>query len=177
MLVYGGSARSIRTFPNFKDYLVGSNKFQKCEGHQSAFGVNISADKLQEFLDEYMFRQLPISATNHIVDKAYRGDRGERVSAYEIAVVDGLKHHWKGFEQAKFFIRLQDINSTDIKTMGADGRTIKIQDNGISFIKFKCTEEEVNTLTREGFKTIDIIGTFNINRWNNRNYPHIRYII
>lgn len=175
MLVYGGSARSIRTFPNFKDYLVGSNKFQKCEGHQSAFGVNISADKLQEFLDEYMFRQLPISATNHIVDKAYRGDRGERVSAYEIAVVDGLKQHWsKGFEQAKFFIRLQDINSTDIKTMGADGRTIKIQDNGISFIKFKCTEEEVNTLTREGFKTIDIIGTFNINRWNNRNYPQVK---
>lgn len=173
-LLYGGSARGTKTFTNFKDYLVGSNKFQKCEGHQSAFGVNIYAKEFQEFLDEYMFKQLPESTPNHVVDKAYRSDRGERVSAYEVSVIDGLKQHWsKGFEQPKFFISLHDVRSFDIKTMGADGRTIKIEDSGISFIKFKCTEEEVELLTKEGFKTIEMIGTFNINRWNNRQYPQV----
>ena len=57
--------------------------------------------------------------------------------------------------------------------MGATGNTIKITHDYISYIKFKCTKNDLDVLLKEGNKDIEIIGTFNVNEWNGRTFPQV----
>lgn len=170
-LKYSGSGRGSISFTNFKDYLINTDKFLYCAGHQSAFGVSIDARKLQELLTDMMYQSLPNEEGCFIVDKAYTDGR---VSAMEIISVDELRNYWcKGFDKPKFYIKLSNVRSSDILTMGASKNTVKITHDYISYIKFKCTEEELNVLLKNGNKDIEIIGTFNVNEWNGRTFPQV----
>ena len=92
----------------------------------------------------------------------------------EIISVDELRNYWcKGFDKPKFYIKLSNVRSSDILTMGASKNTVKITHDYISYIKFKCTEEELNVLLKNGNKDIEIIGTFNVNEWNGRTFPQV----
>ena len=168
---YDGSGRSTSTFINFKDYLTATNKFTYCEGHQPAFGVSIESKQMQELLSDLLYQSLPSEEGCFIVDKAYTDGR---VSAMDIISVDELKNYWcKGFDKPQFYIKLNNVRSSDISTMGATGNTIKIVHDHISYIKFKCTEEDLNILMKEGNKDIEIIGTFNVNEWAGRTFPQV----
>lgn len=169
-LVYTGSARSIKGVNDFKSYLQKTEKFDKCEGHQGAFGVHIYADKLQELLAEYIGKDIP-SSVKYEVDKEYID---EPLSVLDIMTVDSMKPYWsKGFEEPKFFIKLSNVRSTDINLIGANKNTIKISHDGISYVKFKCDENEIKELLQEGLKTVEVIGSFNINYWNGRQFPQV----
>lgn len=170
-LMYAGSARSTKGINDFKAYLSKTEKFDKCEGHKGAFGVNIYADKLQELLTEYCGKNIP-SNVEHIVDKEYVD---ECLSVLDIMKIASMKPYWsKGFEEPKFFVRLKQVRSTDIEIIGASKNTIKIKHDGISYIKFKCDETETEKISQEGVKTIDIIGSFDVNNWNGRSYPQVK---
>lgn len=168
---YTGSGRSSKDFPLFRDYLLDTDKFIFCQGHQMAFGAAIDEKCLSEFLTSLINKKLP---TNHIaleVDKAYT--LGE-LSPIEIFEVDKLKQYWcKGFEKPLFYIKLTDVMPDDIFTMGAAKNTVKIKYNYIDYIKFKCSEEELEKLVNKKVKNIEIIGTFNVNEWNNKSYPQV----
>lgn len=168
---YSGSGRSTMTFKNFKDYLIATDKFLYCAGHQSAFGVSIDAKQLKELLVDMMHQSLPDEEGCFIVDKAYTDGR---VSTMDIISVDELRNYWcKGFEKPQFYIKLDNVRSQDIVTMGATGNTIKITHDYISYIKFKCTKNDLDVLLKEGNKDIEIIGTFNVNEWNGRTFPQV----
>ena len=168
---YSGSGRSTMTFKNFKDYLVATDKFLYCAGHQGAFGVSIDSKQLQELLVEIMHQSLPSEEGCFIVDKAYTDGR---VSSMDIISVDELKNYWcKGFDKPQFYIKLSDVRSQDIVTMGASGNTIKITHDYISYIKFKCTQKDLDILLKDCNKDIEIIGTFNVNEWNGRTFPQV----
>ena len=168
---YSGSGRSTMTFKNFKDYLVATDKFLYCAGHQGAFGVSIDSKQLQELLVEMMHQSLPSEEGCFIVDKAYTDGR---VSSMDIISVDELKNYWcKGFDKPQFYIKLSDVRSQDIVTMGASGNTIKITHDYISYIKFKCTQKDLDILLKDCNKDIEIIGTFNVNEWNGRTFPQV----
>ena len=167
---YRGSARGTKDFPNFKDYLNGTNKFTFCEGHQSAFGVMIFSNHLRELLTDLLYQTLPKTSC-HVVDKAYTDGN---VSAYEICKVDELKRDWsKGFEEPKFFIRLKNVRSTDISIIGANKDTVKIVHDYITYMKFKCSAEEIEELSKVGYLDIELIGTFNLNVWRNKTTPQV----
>ena len=169
-LMYTGSGRSIKGVNDFKTYLSKTDKFDKCEGHQSAFGVKIYADKLQELLTEYIGKDIPLN-TKYEVDKEYID---EPLSVLDIMTVDSMKPYWSnGFEEPKFFIKLSNVRSTDINLIGANKNTIKISYDGISYVKFKCDENEIKELLQEGLKTVEVIGSFNINCWNGRQFPQV----
>ena len=51
--------------------------------------------------------------------------------------------------------------------------TIKIQLEEISLIKFKSSQEEYESLLSEGYTTINIVGTCNLNEWNGKISPQI----
>lgn len=168
---YSGSGRSTITFKNFKDYLVATDKFLYCAGHQGAFGVSIDAKQLKELLEGMIHQSLPSEEGCFIVDKAYTDGR---VSTMDIISVDELENYWcKGFEKPQFYIKLDNVRSQDIVTMGANGNTIKITHDYISYLKFKCTKDDLDMLLKEGNKDIEIIGTFNVNEWNGRTFPQV----
>ena len=168
---YDGSGRSSVSFTNFKDYLTATKKFLYCAGHQGAFGVSIESEQMKELLVELLNQSLPDEEGCFIVDKAYTDGR---VSAMEIISVDELRGYWcKGFDKPQFYIKLSNVRSSDITTMGATGNTVKITHDYISYIKFKCTQEDLDILLKEGNKDIEIIGTFNVNEWNGRTFPQV----
>lgn len=168
---YNGSARSTSGFKNFKDYLDKTKKFLYCAGHQGAFGISIESKEFSELMTILMHQSLPNEENCHVVDKAYLDGR---VTATEILEVGEMKDYWcKGFEKPIFYIKLKNVDASDIVTMGATGNTIKITSNYINYIKFRCTNEELNVLLADGQKDIELIGTFNINEWNGRSFPQV----
>ena len=167
---YDGSARSSVSFANLKDYLVATKKFLYCAGHQGAFGVSIDSKMMKELLVELMHQSLPDEEGCFIVDKAYTDGR---VSSMDIISVDELKGYWcKGFDKPQFYIKLSNVRPSDITTMGT-GNTVKIMNDYISYIKFKCTQDDLDLLLKECNKDIEIIGTFNVNEWNGRTFPQV----
>ncbi|MFR2314877.1 DHH family phosphoesterase [Terrisporobacter sp.] len=168
---YHGSARSIDSIPNFKDILENTSKFDFCQGHQGAFGVKIFINKFNELLMDLTNTKFKTEETIYEVDAAYVDGV---VSAMDIIAVDELKNHWcRGFEKPLFYIKLSDISSREVVTMGAAGNSVKIHKNYISFVKFKCSEEELDELLKHKNFDMEIIGTFNLNEWNGRTMPQV----
>lgn len=168
---YAGSGRSTPTFTDFRGYLNRTDKFMYCEGHAGAFGASIKEQQLSEILKILLYQSLPIEESSVIVDKAYP-EGG--LSSMDIFAVDELKQYWcKGFEKPKFYIKLSGVRGSDISQMGANGKSIKITHEYISYVKFNCTNEELNLLLDNKVKDIELIGTFNINEWNGRSFPQV----
>lgn len=167
---FGGSGRSTTTFTLFKDYIETSGYFKFAQGHQSAFGCRIAQEKLIEFIEKIKGKTLGSENTSYKVDKAYI----DNVSAFDILEVDKLKNHWgKGFEKPKFYIELNNISNSDIDVIGPKKDTIRIKKDNITYIKFKCTPEEIKNIINFKMGTIKIIGSFNINEWNDRLFPQV----
>lgn len=168
---YHGSARSTATLNNFRDVLIAMNKFDFCQGHQGAFGCKIKNKEFSDLLGSLLHTTLKTGDECYVVDKAYTDGR---VSAMDIISVDELKDYWcRGFEKPLFYIRLNNVNPSEITTMGASNNTIKINKDYISYIKFKCTEDDLNEFLQGGTYDIELIGTFNVNEWNGRTFPQV----
>lgn len=170
-LYYHGSARSTSTLNNFRDVLIATNKFDFCQGHQGAFGCKIKNKEFSDLLTSLLHTTLNTGDECYVVDKAYTDGR---VSAMDIISVDELKDYWcRGFEKPLFYIRLNNVNPSEVTTMGASNNTVKINKDYISYIKFKCTEEDLTEFLQGGTYDIEIIGTFNVNEWNGRSFPQV----
>ena len=168
---YHGSARSTSTLNNFRDILIDTNKFDFCQGHQSAFGCRIKNKEFSQLLTSLLHTTLANSDECYRVDKAYLDGR---VSAMDILSVDELKDYWcKGFEKPLFYIKLLNVTPNERNVMGANGNTVKINKDYISYIKFKCNPNDLTELLQDGTYDIEIIGTFNANEWNGRTFPQV----
>ena len=64
-------------------------------------------------------------------------------------------------------------NTNDIMIMGRLKNTIKIQYNGVSYLKFFAKDLIEELESYRGDITINIIGTGKINKWMNRETPQI----
>lgn len=168
---YTGSGRSSKEVKNFKDFLVESNLFAHCEGHQSAFGLSLEVNKLDTLIKYLETKELTKEEECYEVDRVYNNNT---INAYDIMSIAQLDKHWsKGFEKPIFFIKLENIKSSDIDIVGKNKDTIRIKHKGITFVKFKCdTFELVKTRCNSNFN-IEIIGEFSLNEWNNNTYPQV----
>ena len=169
-----GSGRSTNTFNTFKDYMSSSKYVEFCVGHQSAFGCGFeSKSMLFEFMHSIKGVYLGEDSDVYIVDKAYL----EGASAYDIMAVDELKNHWcRGFERPMFYVKLRNVSPSDLRVMGRKNDTICIKHNYISYIKFKCTEEEVELFNSKETRDIEIIGVFNVNEFNGTLQPQVEIL-
>lgn len=136
-----------------------------------AFGCRIQNKEFNELLTSLLHTTLNTDDDCYVVDKAYTDGR---VSAMDIISVDELKDYWcRGFEKPLFYIKLNNVVPSEVTTMGASNNTVKINKDYISYIKFKCTEEDLNEFLQGGTYDIEIIGTFNVNEWNGRTFPQV----
>lgn len=158
--IYKGSARAYKV-PDFKDFLLSLNLFEKCEGHQGAFGVEITKENLDKLIKIQKNLELPKEKV-YKVDKIYKNEIIDRM---DVACISNLESIWgKEIEAPLFAIELKDIM---FSCMGANKDTLKIEKDGIIFIKFKCDKEIVDKVCNGLSKDINIVGTFNVNVFNN----------
>lgn len=168
---YNGSARGTKSFPKFKEYLENTNLFESCLGHQGAFGVSITQDNLHKFINTMKTEKLKEDEQGVLVDKEYINTLP---SVYDIVCVDSLKELWSfGFEKPKFYIKLDCVYFNEISIIGSKKNTIKIVRDNMTFIKFNCNKTEIDEIIKLGTKDIEIIGSFNVNRWLNKITPQV----
>ena len=167
---YSGSGRSTDTFEDFRKYIVNSNRFTFAQGHAGAFGCSIKWDNLVAFMKEIKGTTLGEEADVMLVDKAYENI----VSAYEIMAVDELNNHWaRGFDKPKFYIKLTGLSGGEVDIIGQKRDTIRIKHNHITYIKFKCSPEEIEEVKNKNIHEVEIIGSFAVNEYMDRMYPQV----
>lgn len=167
---YYGSARSTDFCPNFRTYLSRTMMFKYALGHEGAFGVGIEKDKLSALTVRLLNTTLGDDA--YLVDKSYADGY---IPATEIFAIAEMKNLWcKGFEEPLFHVKLKDVQQAHISIVGKNKDTIKFKSNYIDFIKFKCSQEEIEQLIGDTPVNIELIGKFDVNEWNGRSYPQVK---
>lgn len=65
-------------------------------------------------------------------------------------------------------VHIHDIRfkPSDVKILGKDQRTLKLEKDGIAFMWFMVTNADKELLTTGGEKKLELVGTMNINEWN-----------
>lgn len=165
-----GSGRATDTFEDFREYINSTKRFNFAQGHAGAFGCSISKENLLLFCAELKGTSIGEDSECFVVDKAYHNT----VSAFEVMAVDELKPYWsRGFEVPKFFIKIDDMSRCAISIIGKKKDTIKIVHNKITYIKFKCSKEEIEAVENKKVTTIEMIGSFSVNEYYDNLYPQV----
>ena len=176
---WSGSGRGYETadFNDFKSFVKDSQCASLAEGHPLAFGVSIPDKNMDAFikysneaLKDYTFTpSTKVDFIWHTYD----------FTGKDVTDIASLQSVW-GQEVAEPMIAIEDIAVTTdrLHIMGKSTTpTVKIElPNGVSLIKFKVTEEEVEQLTpssSSGSVNINIIGVCKINEWNGIISPQI----
>lgn len=171
-----GSARGIdeSKMESFKQFLNDTNLFEYTRGHDMAFGISISNNKLMDFHKIANNQLADYDFGNSYYKVEFEREGNDNSITNIIKDLDRYKNTWSQKNQEPL-ISVQNIkiNTNDIMIMGRLKNTIKIQYNGVSYLKFFAKDLIEELESYRGDITINIIGTGKINKWMNRETPQI----
>ena len=173
-----GSARGMNQseLRDFREFLLDSGMFEYAQGHANAFGISIPDSRLRGF-HEYAneaLKDIDFGENVYDVNFVRSGedtDLGELV--IDLASQNGI---WgQGNPEPSVWIENIYASPRDVRIMGSNQDTLKIEYNGMSFLKFRATEmiEEINSLPADKMLNFTIVGRCNINEWMGRKTPQI----
>ena len=171
-----GSARGLNQseLKSFKDYLNSTNLFEYTVGHDNAFGISIRNNDLSEFhrianeqLENYDFGE-----NIYAVDF----ERESYETDIKDIIFDLVKYtDYNGQQCSEPLIAVKDliVRQNDIQCIGRNKDTLKIEKNGIVYIKFfaRALIEELAQYGNE--MKITVVGTANVNEWMGNVTPQI----
>lgn len=171
-----GSIRGVNNspLPSFKDFLTQSGLFEYVQGHANAAGCSISDRNLTAF--------------HRYANKALKDvDFGENcydVNFERLATAQDLRDMiidlsemggiW-GQQNSEPMIYVKHIvaSGNDIRIMGANKDTIKIEYNGIAYMKFHAKELIEQISQYQGSIIMEVVGRPNLNEWMGTKTPQI----
>lgn len=167
--VYGGSVRvpDISPIENFKD-MLNSMTFFSAQGHPSACGTTIFKHNIKESietLDDYIKEMNLTGIADKPVDFEIEYDDLDMALFTSIA---SLKSYYAtGLKECNIVVNNIPINADDVVIKGKDLNTwsVKICDESIELIKFRCPESDELLNSSEDYK-INILGKFGYNFYN-----------
>lgn len=189
---YGGSGRNynLSSIENLQEFLLNKiGTFNSVSGHDNAFGFNINEDKINETINlsnEYL-KDVTIEDCYWVDYEIPVG----RLKPSNIIDIGRWKNVWGNtLQEPQFAITDIYVKPEDIQLIGNKKNVIKINktigDKTIVFIKFFANEELYNRMLLKASKGLnkkavkklkfDIIGRFNINEWEGKEYPQIEII-
>ena len=168
-----GSARGYdkSELNDLKDFLQCSEMFEYAEGHACAFGAGIKKSKVDAFT-KYANKELADMdfSASYLVDFILDANDIKHQMIFDIA---GLESFWgKGLDQSEIAIRNLKVTKQNT-TLLAKGPTLKIEHNGITYIKFKSSQEEYDNIITDGYTNINIVGRCAINSFNGNVTPQV----
>lgn len=167
-----GSARGLSDseLTNFKEFLMSTGLVEYAEGHPNAFGAGIKDCNIQKFIEltneklkDIDFRPI------YWVDFIYKSDT---LNPNTILTIGQYNYLW-GQQLDKPKIAIEDINITPDNVQVMKGPSLKFTINGIEYIKFKATEEEIKLFQDNEVVNITIVGECDINNWGGVERPQI----
>lgn len=157
---------SVRSPIPLLDITNNSGLFDWCEGHQSAYGVKLDKNKL----DDLRLWSNNLTLDNdpvHEVIKVYSNPN--LIPEYLFAFGNEYKQLWgKGIPYPMFGIRDIEVYGANIYEIGRNKTTIKFNYQGVDFIKFFCSKEIRESLYIGQKKKlyIDVVGKLEYNVYN-----------
>lgn len=171
---YRGSGRNYSYCPieDMRQLCESTELVEWAQGHSKAFGISIAAENIDNFLTSSDMLYVSVDFTPvYWVDYIWKPQDLDAKNILEIADLN----IW-GQEMPQSSIVVQDIplSEDNVQILGlAKGRpTLKIECNGIEFMKFGSSEEEYEHFIQPN-SYLTIIGTCSKNEWNGNIKPQI----
>ena len=150
---------------DFKTFLNESGYFEYAQGHANAAGCSIKDQDLYAFHEYANDKLKDINFNEELYDVNFIKNVNDADFVDMIFELGARPEVW-GQNNSEPLIYVPDIyiTSNDIRIMGSKGDTVKIEKNGVSFIKFRALDmiEELNKCNEI---KINIVGKPNINEW------------
>lgn len=171
-----GSARGMNQseLKDFREFLLGSGYFEYAQGHANAFGVSIPDRYLRGFhiYANESLKDIDFGENVYDVNFIRSSDAPDLGSlVMELGKAGAI---WgQGNPQPLINIHSIKVSPSNIRVMGTNQDTVKIEVNGMPYIKFHAKEliEELKSHT-EPFE-MEIVGKPNLNEWMGRISPQI----
>lgn len=170
-----GSMRGMNqsALTSFKDFLEESQMFEYVSGHDNAAGVSIPDSYLRDFHKWANEALADIDFGENCHDVNF-----ERIAADEDIrdIILDIGNHagiW-GQSNDEPMIYIKDINITmnDVKIMGKNLDTVKIEKFGISYMKFHA-KDFIEELKQYSSIKLEVVGRANVNYWGGNVIPQI----
>ena len=170
-----GSMRGMNqsALTSFKDFLEESEMFEYVSGHDNAAGVSIPDSYLRDFHKWANEALADIDFGENCHDVNF-----ERIAADEDIrdIILDIGNHagiW-GQQNDEPLIHVSDINVTmsDVKIMGKNMDTVKIEKFGIAYMKFHA-KDLIEDLRKYSKVKLEIVGRANVNYWGGNVIPQI----
>lgn len=172
-----GSARGVNQseLRDFKKFLTDSGYFEYAQGHANAFGISIPDKNLSDF-HKYANEALKdIDFGENCYDINFERSTISPDLDKLIAELAVGSAYW-GQRNPEPMIHIVGLKcvSSDMRVMGANSDTVKIESNGISFMKFHAKDfiEELRSWGNQ-LVEIEIVGRANLNNWMGQITPQI----
>ena len=178
-IYWEGSARGYdkSALKNFQEYCESTQLIEYAQGHPNAFGFGIKEENIEQFVQKCDAELYMIDGNiNYDVDFIWDA---RHLNSDDILSIANYKYLWgQKIEEPKIAIENVKLSDDTINFVGKDGKTLRINlSNNITAIKFRATNEDIETLKPNGetwFGTI--IATCDINEWNGNQTPQFKLL-
>ena len=170
-----GSSRGLNEseLKSFKNFMDNSGYFTFTAGHDNACGIGILDKNLSSF-HEYANKEL----ADVDFGESWYEVNFERIAAdqdIEDLIVDITQHDdiW-GQGNPEPLIHIKDINITkaDVRIMGKNADTVKIEKFGVAYMKFHA-KDFIEELKKYDTIKLEVVGRANLNEWGGYITPQI----
>lgn len=176
-VAWEGSARGYEKskMNDFRQLVRNSELAFLAEGHPNAFGIGIYDENFDAFVawSNEKLKDIEFSPS-YKVDFIYSPST---IDPKTILALGDMKHLWgQNIDEPLIAVEHIAVTKNMISLMSRDKNpTLKIQlPNGVTCIKFKSSEEELDSLYSEsGCVTINLVGKTEVNRYFNSVTPQI----
>ena len=171
-----GSARGVdkSELKDFKQFLMDSGYFEYAQGHANAFGVSISDKRLADFhkyANDYL-ANYNFGENSHDVNFIREANATDLYAL--VMDIGSLAHIWgQGNKEPLIYIKPTMVDKSKITIMGKNKDTLKININGIDYIKFRATDLIDEIQFMDGPIEIELVCKANINEWMGTRRPQM----
>ena len=170
-----GSARGLSNceLADFKSYLEQTSLFEYTAGHSNACGCSLPDKNLTQLMKIADTDLASYDFSNNVYEvnferPAVAHDLNSLIT--EIAQNEAI---WStNNKEPLIYITDLNFNVHDIQIMGTRKDTLKIEKNGIAFMKFHATDL-INEIQELGEVKMNLVGRANLNSWMGRITPQI----
>ena len=173
-----GSARGMNQseLRDFREFLLGSGMFEYAQGHANAFGISIPDGKLRDF-HEYANEALKdIDFGENVYDVNFVREADSK-DLYDLVIDLASQNGIWGQGNPEPVVCVEKIfcSPRDVRIMGSNQDTLKIEYNGMSFLKFRAKDliEKINKYPTDAKLSMTVVGRCNLNEWGGRKTPQL----
>lgn len=171
-----GSARAPGNteLKSFKNFMASTKLFEYTLGHDQALGVSILDRNLSTFheIANKELSKIDFGENYYDVDFVMRADDQKIEEAIEelcaIEQVYGQQN-----EEPVMAITNLSVSQNDVKIIGKNLDTLRIEKNGITYVKFRAKDLIRELKDFPGDMDITLVGKPNLNEWGGKTTPQI----